>query len=51
VPFSAAAVDSLAKAAWDRIEAAVKAHIEAQEASRGEYPTASISAPGSASAD
>lgn len=51
VPFSVAAVDSLAKPAWDRIEAAVKAHIEAQEASRGENPTATTSAPGSASAE
>ena len=51
VPFSVAAVDSLAKPAWDRIEAAVKAHIEAQEASRGENPTATTSAQGSASAE
>lgn len=51
VPFSVAAVDSLAKPAWDRIEAAVKAHIEAQEASRGENPIATTSAPGSASAE
>lgn len=51
VPFTAAAVDSLAKPAWDRIEAAVRAHIEAQEVARGENPTASTSAPGSASAD
>ena len=51
VPFSVAAVDSLAKPAWDRIEAAVKAHIEAQEASRGENPTATTFAPGSASAE
>ena len=51
VPFSVAAVDSLAKPAWDRIEAAVKAHIEAPEVARGENPTASMSAPGSASAE
>jgi hypothetical protein len=51
VAFSASAVDSLAKPAWDRIEAAIKAHIEAQESARGENPTATTSAPGSASAD
>jgi hypothetical protein len=50
VPFTAAAVDNLAKPAWDRIEAAVKAHIEAQEVARGENPTGTISEPGLLSA-
>lgn len=50
VTFSPAAVDSLSKAAWDVIEAAVKAHIEAQEASRAENPTGTTSAPVSPSA-
>jgi hypothetical protein len=50
VPFTAAAVDNLAKPAWDRIEAAVKAHIEAQEVARGENPTGTTSEPGLLSA-
>lgn len=51
VPFTPAAVDNLSKAAWGRIEQAVQAHLDAQEAARAGKSIGSTSTSASPSAE
>lgn len=51
VAFSTSAVDNMSRAGWDRVQAAVQAHIEAMEAAREGKAGGSTSKPASPSAE